>query len=90
MRSLTTAERGYGIEHERLRRRIDAEVQLGGVVCSECGRPIAPGSSWHLAHNHIAGGYAGAAHAVCNLREKNRRQRRRSRPAPATHQSRAW
>jgi hypothetical protein len=73
MRSNPTAPERYGVAHRRLRQRIDAEVELGLKWCVECGRWIAPGSAWHVAHDDRTGGYAGPAHARCNVGERNSR-----------------
>lgn len=55
-------------EHRAVRRALAAEVDAGRAVCCRCGRPIAPGSSWHADHNDSRTGYLGAAHARCNVR----------------------
>jgi hypothetical protein len=75
----TTTERGYGASHLRERRKVEREVKAGNAFCSECGRWIAPTAKWHLAHDHRNGGYAGAAHATCNIRERNKRHARKRR-----------
>lgn len=50
-RSTTSATaRGYGVKHQALRRRWDAQVQRGQVPCGRCGRPILPGTPWDLSH----------------------------------------
>jgi hypothetical protein len=83
----SATDRGYGIEHQRERKRVAQEVEAGQAYCCECGWPIAPGSRWHLAHDHYNGGYRGAAHARCNVAERNKRHaRRRSR----RRDSRVW
>lgn len=34
----TTTQRGYGSEHQRLRRQLEPLVLAGEVVCWRCGR----------------------------------------------------
>jgi hypothetical protein len=79
MAGLTRQERGYGWAHMALRRRWDREVQLGGVMCARCGRPIAPGEPWDLGHDdEDRSRYNGPEHRACN-RATAGRSRRRSR-----------
>ena len=47
---LTTKQRGYGYEHQLLRRKIARIVNEGRAVCSRCGEFIIPGSPWDLDH----------------------------------------
>lgn len=59
--------RGYGVEHQRTRARINLQVQAGGVECSRCHKPIIPGQAWHLDHDDTdRGKYLGPSHAWCN------------------------
>ena len=71
--------RGYGVEHERERRRLKHHVDAGNAYCVECGGYIQPGTKFHLAHDHSTGELAGASHARCNLAERNRRYARSRR-----------
>jgi hypothetical protein len=66
----------YGLAHQRLRKRVERDVALGGVLCARCGGPIGPGQKWHLDHTDDGSGYLGAAHEGCNVSASNRRQRR--------------
>jgi hypothetical protein len=74
----SSAERGYGPAHVRLRAQWAIRVERGEVFC-RCGRWIAPGSKWHLGHDHRNGGYTGPEHERCNIGERNRRHARRRR-----------
>jgi hypothetical protein len=74
-----TVDRGYGGEHQRLRRRWRREVELGGVRCARCGFPIVPGEPWDLGHNDDDRRfYNGPEHRKCN-RQTAARSRRTSR-----------
>jgi hypothetical protein len=54
-----TGERGYGTEHQKLRKRWSREVAAGVVACARCGRPIVPGTPWDLDHAPGKAGYLG-------------------------------
>ena len=64
----TREQRGYGIEHQRIRstwqRRIDGGED---VRCSRCGAPITAADPWHLDHTADRSDYLGPACARCNL-----------------------
>jgi hypothetical protein len=75
----STSERGYGTNHMRERATWKPLVERGEVACARCGRFIAPGSKWHLGHDHLSGGYVGPEHARCNIAERNRRHNRKRR-----------
>src|SRR5699024_4365052 len=47
----TTAQRGYGTSHQRLRRALSPIVQAGRATCWRCGLPIAPDEAWDLGHD---------------------------------------
>lgn len=47
----STAARGYGAEHRKLRAAWKPKVEAGEVTCWRCGRPIPPGSKWDLGHD---------------------------------------
>jgi hypothetical protein len=83
---LTTTERGYGTAHQKLRKRLAAQVARGGVLCARCGRPIEPGMPWDLGHNDFDRSvYNGPEHASCNRRTSQ------VVPGPAPRrQSRRW
>ena len=69
----TREQRGYGVEHKKLRRQLAAKVQAGGIRCGICGKPIPPGSVWHLDHTEDRTDYRGPAHASCNTADGGRR-----------------
>src|ERR1035438_2912722 len=71
----STTQRGYGSQHMKERKRFARIVEAGGAFCS-CGGWIAPGSDWHLGHDHRNGGYLGPEHARCNIRDRNKRHAR--------------
>lgn len=96
---LSTAARGYGTAHAKLRRQWAKKVEAGEVQCSDCGRLIEPGAKWHLAHDpNDRSIYAGPQHAECNWRQARATQRANgtgnglkttARPI-AARQSRNW
>jgi hypothetical protein len=50
---LSSAERGYGGDHQRRRRVVAKAVSAGRAICVRCGRPILPGQAWDLGHNDL-------------------------------------
>ncbi len=60
-------DRRYDRRHRNVRRAVAAQMEAGGVACARCGRPIVPGSEWHLDHRDDGPGYVGASHARCNI-----------------------
>lgn len=40
----TTAQRGYGAAHDRLRKRWKPIVDAGEAICARCHQPIQPGT----------------------------------------------
>ena len=85
MERASTKARGYGIEHQRERKRVAALVASGGAFCAQCGGWIEPGAKWFLGHDHRNGGYVGPEHPRCGVGERNRRHARVRR-----RKSRAW
>lgn len=82
----STAERGYGSAHQRLRKWWTPRVERGEVDCARCGRWIAPGSEWDLGHDdHDRSRYSGPEHQACNRATSGRRVRR-----PARINSQVW
>jgi len=62
---LTTTQRGYGADHQRLRARLTPDVDAGLVDCWRCGQPIEPGTPWDLGHDdHDRTQYRGPEHAL--------------------------
>jgi len=83
---VTTAERGYGYGHQRLRKSWAPRVERGEVACAcGCGWPILPGQAWDLGHDpHDPTGqrYLGpmlAAHNRNTTTERRLHRRRRRR-----------
>ena len=63
----TSAERGYGAEHKKLRAAWKPRVEAGGVRCARCRRLIVPGTPWDLGHDdHDRSRYVGPEHRGCN------------------------
>lgn len=93
-KAATTAQRGYGFDHQRARQLWGAVVQAGGVDCSRCGRPIVPGEPWDLDHSEDRSRYNGPAHRRCNRRagalKKAALARRRRRGRPEEPRGQVW
>ena len=71
---LKTNERGYGLEHKKLRAKLERLVAAGEAVCWRCGLPIHPGERWDLGHDDADRAiYRGAEHARCNRASASRR-----------------
>jgi hypothetical protein len=77
-----TAERGYGTQHQRLRRQLLARWRPGDP-CARCGQPmlhrwlVQPGgrrvSAIDLGHTDDRTGYTGLEHRACNRRDGQRK-----------------
>lgn len=64
----TTAERGYGPAHRKLRAQWQPIVDAGDAACARCGQHIPPGTAWQLDHNDAdRSQYIGPSHRTCNL-----------------------
>lgn len=62
-----TSQRGYGTEHQKIRKQWTPLVARGGVDCARCGQPIIPGETWDLGHDdHDRSKYTGPEHPRCN------------------------
>jgi len=82
---MTAAEKGYGAEHQALRRQWAPQVAAGVVCCWRCGELIL--GAWDLGHEDAdRTRYAGPEHRRCNRATSGRRARRRR----ARYWSRAW
>lgn len=68
MAKRSTAERGYGWDHQQERRRWAPAVARGEASCTRCHGFIIPGTPWDLDHTSDRTGYLGVAHARCNRR----------------------
>lgn len=74
MASGNTTARGYGNNHQTLRRRWAPVVAAGGVICAKAAEGkclhddpvIDPTGPWDLGHNDDRTGYTGPEHVVCN------------------------
>ena|SRR6185312_5127846 len=63
-----TSSRGYGYEHQKLRRAWAKRVATGSVACARCGETILPDERWHLGHDDgDRNAYRGPEHARCNV-----------------------
>lgn len=78
-----TTRKGYGAEHQALRRRWRPLVDAGAVVCPRCHQPIRPGQPWDLGHVDGSGRrlYSGPEHRRCN-RSAGAQARAARDPAP--------
>lgn len=72
----TTTQRGYGHEHQELRKQWAPTVARGGVICRKCGDTIQPGTTWHLGHTDDRTAWTGPEHDGCNLSDAGRRSHR--------------
>jgi hypothetical protein len=88
----STTARGYGSKHIRERNRVAKIVAAGEAVCvnPRCGRPIEPGSKWHLGHDHGNGGYRGPEHERCNIADRNKRHAGQRRARKRKVHSEVW
>lgn len=80
--SRTTA-RGYGAEHQRIRKALLPYAY--GARCVHCGELMLPGQALDLDHTRDRLAYRGFSHAKCNrgeasrIAKDNRQRSRRSR-----------
>lgn len=66
-----TTARGYGSRHQAERKRWEAKVKQGGVMCArqgpKCtGQPLDPDQPFDLGHNDDRTGYNGPECIPCN------------------------
>ena len=64
----------YGLPHRAVRKRLEPIVAAGNAVCWRCGKPIAPGSEWHLGHDDTGTRWMGPEHKKCNLSDAGRKR----------------
>jgi hypothetical protein len=70
---MSTASRGYGAGHQRVRKAFQPLVAAGLVSCWRCGQPILRTDEWDLGHDdRDRSRYRGPEHRSCN-RGKNGR-----------------
>lgn len=60
----STHDRGYGYEHQRMRRAL--LPSMPGSSCTRCGKTLREGDKVDLDHNDDRTGYLGFSHASCN------------------------
>ena len=95
-RKMTTTQQGYGVLHQRLRKRWEPKVRAGlvdcmAVTCLEPHRFIAPDMPWDLGHTVDRTGYTGPEHQRCNRSDGGRRGAAVTNgQMPATRTSRQW
>jgi len=89
-RKRTTTARGYGQQHQILRKRVAALIATGTAVCWRCGRSILPWMAWDLGHDDIDRRiYRGPEHQRCNRSAAARRgNRMRRKPKQIVYRSR--
>ena len=84
-----TTSRGYGNEHQKLRREWAPIVATGTVRCARCHELIPPGARWDLGHvdgsKHL---YRGPEHSACNRATSRHRVQREQ--AQREGQVRQW
>ena len=94
----TTAQRGYGPEHTRLRAawkpKVDAgQVMCHAIICLKASRWIVPGSKWHLGHTSDRTAWTGPEHEQCSTSDgatRGNRMRGDRRRAGRWVTSRRW
>jgi hypothetical protein len=63
----STTARGYGNQHQKLRKQWAARVAAGTVTCWRCHRLIAPWAEWELGHDDWDRDITrGPEHKACN------------------------
>ena len=62
----TREQRGYGKQHQQLRRKWQQRINQGNVACTRCNKPIPPGTPFDLGHNNARTQWTGPEHPWCN------------------------
>jgi hypothetical protein len=93
----STAARGYGGAHARLRAQWKPVVDAGqaychAIICLKQDRWIMPGTPWHLGHTPDRSAWTGPEHEQCNESEAAKRgnRMRGSARARTWRTSRQW
>lgn len=88
----STTERGYGYEHQRMRRAL--LPSMPGSACTRCGKTLREGDKVDLDHLDDRSGYKGFAHSACNRsaggRKAHAMAQARSGTLPVARWSRDW
>lgn len=84
----STSDRGYGAEHQAIRKAMLAEAY--GQQCHHCGHLMLPGQKLDLDHTGDRTGYRGFAHAHCNRSEGAKRGNTRRNRSKRLKTSESW
>ena len=72
----TTTQRGYGADHQALRRQLLAQF-TPGQPCARCGQPMWTKAHIDLGHTADRSAYTGLEHRRCNRADGARRGNKR-------------
>jgi len=88
----STSKRGYGTNHQKIRKSLEPLVASGQATCWRCQQPIHPTQQWDLGHDDLdKTKYQGPEHALkkdCTAGGNRASARRQRKPHGDT--SRAW
>lgn len=90
----STNQRGYGAEHQRLRKQWAKLLDdIGQLPCTrasdrQCSGFVTRGQEWELDHTDDRTGYLGIAHKACNRRHGGWKSQQISKTVPSV--SRSW
>ena len=74
---MSTTSRGYGNQHQKIRKALASLVETGDMTCARCGERILPGTPWDLGHDDFDRTvWTGPEHRRCNRATANRSNRR--------------
>ena len=85
----STTARGYGTQHQKLRKRVALTVKAGTAVCWRCGLPIHPWQAWDLGHSDDRTRWVGPEHSFCN-RSAAGRKPAATQITPANNAAKTW